>query len=204
MSNTASLVDLGFVSARVPSGSHVCQIYSDGAERDNALVRFLAHGLQANESTACFSENLDPTTLRAWFEQEGLSLDNELKSGRCTLSGAKDVYFRDDQFDPERLYSLLTQFHEDALAQGRAGARVIGEMSAAITKIAGGSRLFEYEAGVNTLLCTHPITAVCQYDARVFDGATIMDVLTVHPLMVVQGNVIQNPFFIPAEDYTGR
>jgi hypothetical protein len=204
MSDAASLVDLGFVAAHVPPGSHVCQIYSDSAERDNALLQFLARGLHDKEATACFSENLDPLALRAWFDRDGLSLDAEVKSGHFTLSGAKAVYFKDNRFDPERMYALLTQFYENAVAQGRTGARVIGEMSPAITKVEGGSRLFEYEAGVNALLRKHPVTAVCQYDARAFDGATIMDILTVHPLMVVQGNVIQNPFFAPAEDYAGR
>lgn len=201
MTNSASLVNLGFVSTRVPAGSHVCQIYCDTAERNNALLRFLACGLLDNEATACFSENLDPVALREWFEQQGISIDSETQAGHFSQSGSEAVYFKDGHFDPDRMLALLAQFHENSVAQGRAGARVIGEMSPAITKIKGGSRLFEYEAGVNTLLREHPVTAVCQYDSRSFDGATIMDVLSVHPLMIVQGNVIHNPYFVPAESY---
>ncbi|MGC4066860.1 MAG: MEDS domain-containing protein [Polyangiaceae bacterium] len=77
-------------------------------------------------------------------------------------------------------------------------------MSSKISQIEGGTRLFEYEGKVNELLRSCPVTAVCQYDSRAFDGATIMDVLAVHPLMVVQDHVIQNPFFVPAEDYAKR
>jgi hypothetical protein len=46
-----------------------------------------------------------------------------------------------------------------------------------------------------------PVTAVCQYDARSFDGAVIMDILKVHPLMVIRGSVIHNPFFIKPEEF---
>lgn len=54
------------------------------------------------------------------------------------------------------------------------------------------------------LLRDHPITTVCQYDANSFDGATIMEVLKVHPKMIVNGAVINNPFFIEPEDYLAQ
>jgi hypothetical protein len=51
------------------------------------------------------------------------------------------------------------------------------------------------------LLRDHPVTAVCQYDANSFGGATIMEVLKVHPKMIINGSVINNPFFVEPEDY---
>jgi hypothetical protein len=59
----------------------------------------------------------------------------------------------------------------------------------------------EYEARVTMFLRRCPATAVCQYDSRVFDGETIMEVLKVHPYMVVRGGVVNNPFFYQPEDY---
>jgi hypothetical protein len=87
---------------------------------------------------------------------------------------------------------------------GRPGARVIGEMPPDIAEIPGGTRLLEYEARVNSLLRAHPVTAVCQYDAHAFGGADCMDVLTVHPMMLVRGAVVLNPFFIPPEEFLRR
>lgn len=204
MTDVSSMVDLGFISAKVPAGSHVCQIYSSDVDRTSALCQFLAKGLHADQSTACFSDKLEHATLRDWLIGEGLSIEQELGSGRLTCSGAHEVYFKDDLFDPDRMLGLLSQFYDGATSHHRSGARVIGEMSPDITKIPGGSRLFEYEARVNQLLQTRPVTAVCQYDARAFDGATIMDVLSVHPLMVVGNRVVQNPFYESAESYAAR
>jgi len=199
MTEIAPVVDLGFVAARVPKGSHICQVYSDDSERDNALIRFIARGLAAGEATACLSDKFDPIKRATWFSAEGISLELERANGHFMSSGAETVYFKDGYFDPERMLALLVWFHESSLANRCNGARIIGEMSAAITTIAGGSRLLEYEGKVNSTLREHPITAVCQYDARVFSGATIMDVLSVHPLMFIHGNVIQNPFFVTPE-----
>ena len=199
MSESVPVVDLGFVSARVPHGSHICQLYSDESERDNALLRFVARGLQVGDKTACFTESFDPDARAAWFSAEGISLQSECASGRFLASGAEDIYFKDGYFDPERILALIVEFHRNSVATGCKGARVIGEMSPAITQIEGGSRLFEYEGRVNSVLREHPVTAVCQYNARKFDGATIMDVLSVHPLMFVHGSVVQNPFFVAPE-----
>ncbi len=197
-------VDLGFAKAQVPVGTHVCQIFSDADERTDALLRFLTRGLQALESTACFSENVTEQELEAWFAKEGLSLAAERASGRFANSPTKQVYFQDGRFDPDRMIALLTQFHLASVAAGRPGARIIGEMSPEIASIPGGTRLLEYESRVNHLLQAHPVTAVCQYDARCFDGATIMDVLTVHPMMVIRGAVVLNPFYVAPESIARR
>lgn len=197
-------VDLGFAKARVPPGTHVCQIYSEDAERTAALLRFLSRGLQAGEAAVCFTENVTDDELEAWFASEGLSITAERAAGRFASSPTRQVYFQDGRFDPDRMLGLLKTFHTDSVAAGLPGARVIGEMSPEISTISGGSRLLEYEARINGLLRDHPVTAVCQYDARHFDGATIMDVLAVHPMMVVRGAVVFNPFYVAPEELARR
>ena len=77
-------------------------------------------------------------------------------------------------------------------------------MSPEVQNVEGGNRLLEYESRVSLLLREHPVTAVCQYDARCFSGAMIMDILKVHPMMVVRGSVVHNPFFIPPEEFLSR
>ena len=99
---------------------------------------------------------------------------------------------------------MLKQYHEVSEVQGYTAARVIGEMLPEVQDMPGGDRLLEYESRVSQLLETHPVTAVCQYDARQFDGATIMDILKVHPWMVVRGSVVHNPFHIPPEEYLSK
>jgi hypothetical protein len=42
---------------------------------------------------------------------------------------------------------------------------------------------------------------MCQYDARRFDGATIFDVINVHPVMLVRGHLIRNPFYLPPDQF---
>lgn len=193
------MVDLGFTKTLMPPGTHICQIYDDCDERNDSLLQFLACGLRAKEKNACFSENVTDEMLDDYMSGQNIPLQEAVSSGAFTHAGTTEVYFEDNRFDPDRMVSLLAAFYDTSVKEGYADARVIGEMSSAIEKIDGGSRLLEYESKVSILLRDHPITTVCQYKADDFDGATIMDVLKVHPMMIVRGNVVNNPFFIEPE-----
>jgi len=197
-------VSLGFTKQTFPAGVHICQIYSDDSERLDALLKFLLSGLETGERTACFTEKLDDSKLAEYLAENGLSYDEQVNSGTISKFGVSDVYFEGGRFDPDRMLELLKQFHKDSLQQGFLAARVIGEMSPEVMHIPGGARLMEYESRVSLLLKEHPVTAVCQYDASVFDGATIMQVLKVHPLMIIRGNVVHNPYYVQPEEFLER
>ncbi len=201
MTDSSSTISLGFTENRFPAGVHVCQIISQEEERQESLFKFLLAGLQEGESTCCFSENVDEAVLKEFLGNYGVSFNDVIDSGALTLSGTREVYFHQHIFSPERMLALLQEYHLKSEALGFPNARVIGEMLPEVQSIEGGNRLLEYEARVSLLLKKYPVTAVCQYDARQFDGSTIMDILKVHPWMVVRGSVVHNPFHIPPEEF---
>ncbi|MBI4806757.1 MAG: MEDS domain-containing protein [Desulfovibrio sp.] len=194
-------ISLGFTGQQFEPGVHICQIFSEDNERQDALLQFILSGLQAGERVSCFSEKATEEALDEYLSNFGISYSKVRESGSLTLSGTRQVYYQDDRFDPERMLGLLRTFYEDATGTGYRAARVIGEMTPEVQHLPGGSRLLEYESRVSMLLRQYPVTAVCQYDARSFDGATIMDVLKVHPYMIVRNSVVHNPFFIAPEQY---
>ena len=200
MAHEPHMVSLGFTKQSFPAGVHICQIFSNDEERLDSLLEFLRSGLAAGEKTACFTEKLDDAHLADYLADHDLSCDKLKESGALMKAGTSEVYFQDDRFDPDRMLGMLQQFHEDSVASGYPAARVIGEMTSEIESIDGGSRLMEYESRVSLLLKEHPVTAVCQYDANTFDGKTIMQVLKVHPLMVIRGAVVHNPYYVPPEE----
>ena len=204
MKNNNRKISLGFTNQQFEAGVHICQIFNEEDERHGALVNYIISGLQAGENTACFSEKETETTLSDFFEKNGISYAEVDHSGEFTLKKTGEVYFEGGKFEPERMLGLLQRFYENSLAENRSGARVIGEMLPEIEHITGGSRLMEYESKVSLLLRKYPITAVCQYDARCFDGSTILDILKVHPYMIVRGSVVHNPFFIQPEEFLAQ
>jgi succinate dehydrogenase/fumarate reductase flavoprotein subunit len=204
MAREPGMVSLGFTKQVFPAGVHVCQVFGNDHERLDSLLKFLQSGLLAGERAACFTDDLDETLLDECLAASGLSCDACKASGAFSGARASDVYFEEGRFDPDRLLERLRRYHQESVADGFPAARVIGEMTADVLHTPGGSRLMEYESRVSLLLRDHPVTAICQYDANSFDGATIMRVLKVHPLMVVRGNVVHNPFYVSPEEYLAR
>lgn len=204
MEENSKKITLGFTDQMFEPGVHICQIYSSDEERQNALVNYVIAGLKNNEKTSCFTENETPESLAAFFEKNGISYNSVEESNDFSLSKTAEIYFENEEFEPNRMLELLRAFYNSSVANKNNGARVIGEMTPEIQDIKGGSRLLEYESKVSLLLKECPVSAVCQYDARAFDGATIMDVLKVHPYMIVKGSVVHNPFFIQPEEYLAK
>jgi hypothetical protein len=100
-------------------------------------------------------------------------------------------------FSSDFMLGVVAEYYDDAMRDGYTGARGAGEMSWALVEgRANITELMKYEAQLNTILKTHPLTTVCQYDARRFDGSLIMDILSVHPMMIVRGQLVKNPSFV--------
>ncbi|WP_319475593.1 MEDS domain-containing protein [Marispirochaeta aestuarii] len=198
------LIDIGFIYEKLPAGTHICQVYSDERERNASLLAFLLRGILAGEKCACFTENLPEKTIRDHFAESGLDYQEIIDSKAFSFARTREAYFTDNTFDPEVMLEVLKNFHKESIKKGFSNARVIGEMSPEISHIRGGERLLEYECKVTLLLEEYPITSICQYDAREFDGALIMDVVKVHPMMIVNGGVIQNPFFVPPQEFLNQ
>ena len=68
-------------------------------------------------------------------------------------------------------------------------------MTWALRDVAGSDQLIKYEAGINKEMKTRPYTVFCQYDANLFSGATLLEVLRVHPYMIAKGQVVSNPHY---------
>jgi DNA-binding CsgD family transcriptional regulator len=58
----------------------------------------------------------------------------------------------------------------------------------------------EYESALNIFIRDKPMTLLCQYDTGTFDGATLFKIFDVHPIMIVRGQVMHNPYYAPPEE----
>jgi hypothetical protein len=181
------------------SGAHLCLIYDDETERREVVARFVEEGLSGGERVAYFTD-AEPLAVRSWLDERGLELP---EPPAFSLLEARSVYCPDGQFLPERMPPYWHSFHMDAADLGFPAARATGETSWS-REVPGGDRIVEYEANLNAVLADLPVTALCQYDVRRFDGATIFDILRVHPLMLVGGQVVRNPYYERPEEFLQR
>jgi hypothetical protein len=193
-------ISLGFTQETILEGQHICYIFSDDAERRRVMAKYLESGMLANEKLLYLVDVMTPEEMLDCLEEYGV--DVRSKSQSLTIADAAPAYCPSGTFNIDETLGLVRDFQQDALKEGYTGSRGTGEMSWCLVKgRANEMDLMEYEARLNVLLAEYPYTACCQYDARRFDGQTIMDVLSVHPYMIVRGQLVRNPYFIKPEEF---
>jgi len=197
-------ISLGFDKKAYPAGTHMCLIYNDEAERRKIITKFLEGGLKTGEKVAYFVNEISPTDVYAWLEKMDIAIPDKDLDAAFTAAEARKTYCPDGTFIPDRMLAVLRDFYDRSVDHGYPHCRVSGEMGWALKNMPGSDRLMEYESRINDLVTTHPVTAVCQYDANRFDGATILKCLEVHPYMIVHGQVVHNPYYMTPEEFSAQ
>jgi hypothetical protein len=194
-----SEVELGFTDRKHPAGTHMCLIFQDETERRKIISKFLEKGLLEQEKVAYFADVMTKEEVVEWLRGCDINITEELAASNLVVLDSVSAYCPEGKFVPEEMLGRLKSFYNESVAKGYRQGRVSGEMSWALKGIPGSDRLMEYEAWVNEVFKTHPVTAICQYDANKFSGTLIMDVLKVHPMMIVKGQIVHNPYYMTLE-----
>ncbi|MFW6226960.1 MAG: MEDS domain-containing protein [Bacteroidota bacterium] len=194
---TDHVVDLGFVSQHFEAGAHMCLIYKDDEEREKIISQYLLSGLRDQEKVTYFAYKTGREEIMNLLENSGIVVNSE----NFEVADATDSYCPHHYFDPDEMLESLKELYNNTIKMGYKNCRLSGEMQWALDPIPGTNRLMEYEAMVNNVVKTHPVTSICQYDARLFDGEVIVDCLKVHPYVIVNGQVVENPYYLTPEEF---
>jgi len=186
---------LGFTDEPYPEGTHICYLYNDEEERRRILPLFARHALLEHESFDYLADVPSAADLPRAMRDLGLDRAAGGLAGQVTMATAQAGYYPDGSFDPDGMLARLRARYELARAAGLAGARIAGETSWALRGVPGADRILECESRINALVEETPITVMCQYDLRRFDGAMMFEVMNVHPVMIVGGQILRNPFY---------
>lgn len=188
-------INMGFSKGRFAPGTHICLVFRDEEERKSIVARFIDAGILDQERVFYFADAAKPDEVLRWLEKLEVDAEAALTADRLSIGRAAPTYCPDGTFVPDRMLDTLRSAYRTSREAGYPGSRVTGEMSWALRGYPGSDRLMQYEAAVNTVVQSHPITAMCQYDANRFSGDTIFQALQVHPYMVMQGQLVKNPYY---------
>jgi hypothetical protein len=201
MKKSKKALSVGSSKELFPSSCHVCLIYENEEQRKKIVARYLAEGLIKGELVRYFADNTKAETVQSWLSELKIDISEAGKIGAFALVSAESAYCPDNQFDPHKTIASAILRYRKAQQDGYKGSCVTGEMSWVLKNIPGSDRFIEYEVLLNTVDDPFPHKGMCQYDARLFDGVTLLKILQVHPYIMAQGQIVQNPYYIRPEDF---
>ncbi|KJU82814.1 histidine kinase [Candidatus Magnetobacterium bavaricum] len=198
-------VDYGFTKETFPLGIHMCYIYNDDSERRKVISKFVESGLLAREKVLYLVDVPTTEDMDDYLKGMGLEVDQVRKSGQLVMKTTMSGYYPDGCFSIDGMLQRLRDFYNLSQNEEYAAVRATGETWWTQRGVPGAEHWLEYEAMLNKLVLDYPFSAlICQYDAKMYNGATIFDVLRVHPMMIVQGQVLRNPYYVQPDEFLAQ
>ncbi|PPD44751.1 MAG: hypothetical protein CTY15_05975 [Methylocystis sp.] len=169
----------------IPWGSHICQLYNNGADLLEVLVPYFKEGLLSNEYCIWItSQALPKAQAVAALRAEIPWLDDCLAEGQIDILDYRDWYIRDGAFDGERVSQGWTEKLDAALDRGYDGMRLSGD-----TFWLGDEDwepFVRYEARLDPVIIEQPILAICTYALGRLGTKEAFDAIANHELTVVR------------------
>jgi transcriptional repressor of dcmA and dcmR len=165
--------------ASVPIRTHLAPIYSTDLGRLRLSVPFLADGIRAGQP--CYLVAAGAVLERyakALADEQGIDFAAARDSGGLVVIPGPGA-------SVSEAISNWEQFFGRALAGGPTVLRVMGEMASELSVFGSTTEMMAYEQAYELMARRFPVVTLCQYDARVFDGELILQVLKSHPDMFV-------------------
>lgn len=188
----SDIPELGF-----QAGDHVCAFYNGGGNSlDDIVVDYLAKGLQAGNKCFCMVDT--PSSVQDRIPRELVS-----REGMLRVLTEDEAYMPDGYFSKETFVRTMETMVYEAFTDGYDRFRAVGDESFLIRNGVDISEWFAAESELNRIVPGYPHFFFCLYDLDLFDGDTVMHVLKTHPRIYVNGIIIANPNYVPADQLPG-
>lgn len=190
----------GIPGIQLRAGDHVCAFYRDQTDRDDILFPFLSEGLRAGHKCICVVESVGPDEVR---DALGAAIDHDDTDGAALqLLTPEQSYLRKGSFSMPAMLDFWQRGVAATLADDRFNfVRVIGEMPSALTEKPDLEEFLLYESELNRFAPLHPQVIVCLYDLDRFGGRLLIDILRTHPLVLLGGAVLENPYYLEPDAF---
>jgi PAS domain S-box-containing protein len=183
--------------ADLEPGDHACCLYGTDLEHRAAVTALLRQGLERGEKVIYVTDTRPPDSIFGYLRDDGLNDESYLAGGQLSVSTSDDVYLQQVAFDPEAMIAWLRDEVERAVVAGYSTLCLTTEMTWALWGAPGSERLIEYEDKVNEFLAHNPCWVVCQYDQRLFNPGTLLQIVRAHPIVVIGTEAYDNLYYIP-------
>ena len=196
------LLDIGVGEQRVAPGDHICVVYSDSSERDALVGAYLRTALRSGDKCICVIDTAERDDVVASIGDEQIDVASCTESRQLELLRSADTFLRSGRFSATDSIGFWKAAIAGAMNSARyLHVRAIGDWSVTMQEAPGGRELAEFELELNRLLALYPQVMMCMYDMNCFDGSFLVDVVSTHPKVLVDGLVVENPYFLKPEDW---
>lgn len=185
---------------------HVMLLYEDVADYRYVAARFIADGLRKKDKCVMATDDYGYDDVLHDLESLGVDVPRALDSRRLVLIDVGTHYASERAFDPHETIRQWQRVTDEAVDQGFANVRAVGEATFSLQGEKGGDKLIYYENLLNDRLFPHyPFMSLCVYDKRRYSTEVIKAAIQSHPMLVYGRKIFKNNiYFVPPEIFFSR
>jgi hypothetical protein len=186
----------------VDAHNHICAFFRQRDEEYSVLLPFITEGIERGEHAFHI---VDPA-LRAdhmnRLKEAGVAVAAAEARQQLEVRDWHETHLRGGNFDYQAMIGLVEQMHEGGRLAGFARTRSVAHMEwALLGGFSGSEDLVEYETRLNYMLSRYQDPVICVYDTARFSAGVVLDILRTHPMVILEGVLQVNPFFIPPDEF---
>jgi len=196
-----NLSPISFAGFRLDEERHVCAFFNSADEGYRVLLPFIKDGFECGHKAV---HVVNPDQRRDHLQRLtaiGIDATAAEQSGQFELRSNTEAYLRDGRFDQDRMLEVFEQLASGNAKGGFPLSRIVCQMDWAAEHQSHVDNLVEFESRVNDVWRRHDDVVICVYDLAKFGGDTVVDIMRTHPMIIIGGILLRNPFFVPPEKF---
>lgn len=152
----------------VSPGDHACVVFESDDDQAKLIAGFARDAVARRDRIFYLADRADEERVVDFLSDAGLDAKAMLDSGALQVLHSADMGL-EDGFDRDRQLDVWRQLTGLARNDGYRGLAAAAEMSWALTWQVESDALVQYEATADPVFVSRELSAMCQYDARLFD-----------------------------------
>jgi hypothetical protein len=181
---------------------HVCAFFANDDEEHRVLLPFIREGLACGDKAV---HVINPEARQQHLQrlaEAGIDSTAHQQSGQLQISDNTDVYLRDGHFDQDRMLAAFEEMASSARsAEGFPMSRIVCRMDWASRDQSRIDDVIEFESRVNDIWRRYDDAVICTYHLSKLSGDAVIDIMRTHPMVIIGGQLQQNPFFTRPEEF---
>jgi hypothetical protein len=180
---------------------HVCALFSSPQERYATLLPFVRDGIERGERAF----HVVPRQYREehlhQLRSAGIDVNAVERSHQLEVASPEETYLRGGGFNKEAMLVTIQEALKAGSTLGFPLTRLIALGDSSPKDWSKADEWVEYEARLNDVLARFNDAVICTYDTNLLDGTILVDILRIHPVVIIGGRLYENPFFVPPGEF---
>ena len=195
----ADTVWTGIDNVSVPPGSHICAFYRGSTARDRLLTAYFGTGLTAGDKCICIVESADTASRLGLLDRRPAGPGR--RDHQLDVHLPESTYLAGGRFTSRQMLTFWTENLVKATGEGYSFCRLAGEMTWALRDLPGVEHLAGYESELNRVTSGSAAIVLCLYDLDLFSGEVVVNIVKTHPQVLVQGILVENPYYMGPDEF---